>query len=441
MLPKLQRFFLFDETFGKTRTLGSKIRRAVPRFVIVDSTDDLHQELHDAFNRTGPDKLYDDDTYIAFQGDGAGNCMGRGYKIYKSGKFVQGKIFEKIHAVTGGPEHASALIVIHSLGGGTGSGVGSALLEDLRTRYKDLLRVLISVAVIPHPKDDQVGEPYLSLNTTLALHSMLKCSDIVILYDNRAITRIIEEINRIKGSSEEQERPLQKILRRKEQPWEFDSFSPINRMIARSLACLTNLYLFPSTPAQDMMNVKTNLDVGPDQNDESNTAFNLVVPSLSPLGIEGGEYREEHELVSLASECFDRSHLLVDLTADKEYSAKGHVGHVDHAVFLVASKRSQVLSGFKPKLKDIVEQRFHVDSFPEPFQYAQIYAPFNQIGAYMKARNVFARLDYHAKMALDALESKRSVLWHYRSEYLTVDEIRKRIEYVAKKLKQFAARD
>jgi len=54
----------------------------------------------------------------------------------------------------------------HSLGGGTGSGMGTLLISKLKEEYPD--RIMETFSVVPSPKcSDQVVEPY---NATLSIH-------------------------------------------------------------------------------------------------------------------------------------------------------------------------------------------------------------------------------------------------------------------------------
>lgn len=54
----------------------------------------------------------------------------------------------------------------HSLGGGTGSGLGTLLIAKIREEYPD--RIMEAFSVVPSPKvSDVVVEPY---NSTLSVH-------------------------------------------------------------------------------------------------------------------------------------------------------------------------------------------------------------------------------------------------------------------------------
>ena len=61
----------------------------------------------------------------------------------------------------------------HSLGGGTGSGFGTLLLNRLREEYYD--RIIMSFSVYPSPKvSDVVVEPY---NALLSMHQLIENTD------------------------------------------------------------------------------------------------------------------------------------------------------------------------------------------------------------------------------------------------------------------------
>ncbi len=63
--------------------------------------------------------------------------------------------------------------VCHSLGGGTGSGMGTLLISKIREEYPD--RMMLTFSVVPSPKvSDTVVEPY---NATLSVHQLVENAD------------------------------------------------------------------------------------------------------------------------------------------------------------------------------------------------------------------------------------------------------------------------
>jgi tubulin beta len=73
--------------------------------------------------------------------------------------------------------------VTQSLGGGTGSGMGTLLISKVREEYPD--RMMLTYSVYPSPKvSDTVVEPY---NTLLSIHQLIENADEVVVLDNEAL--------------------------------------------------------------------------------------------------------------------------------------------------------------------------------------------------------------------------------------------------------------
>merc|ERR1711879_734210 len=77
-----------------------------------------------------------------------------------------------------------------SIGGGTGSGMGTLLLLKIRDNYPD--RITATFSVYPSPKvSDVVVEPD---NATLAIHQLLENSDQTFVIDNEALFSISHNV-------------------------------------------------------------------------------------------------------------------------------------------------------------------------------------------------------------------------------------------------------
>jgi tubulin beta len=82
---------------------------------------------------------------------------------------------------------------MHSLGGGTGSGMGTLLLLKIRDAYPD--RITTTYSIYPSPKvSDTVVEPY---NAVLSSHQLLENSDETFVVDNEALYNIANNILKI----------------------------------------------------------------------------------------------------------------------------------------------------------------------------------------------------------------------------------------------------
>ena len=75
---------------------------------------------------------------------------------------------------------ASGLMIYHSLGGGTGAGFGSLLLQNLSDQFDKLPK--LGCTIYPYSKlSTNFVEPY---NTVLATHKMIYDTDCSIVLDN-----------------------------------------------------------------------------------------------------------------------------------------------------------------------------------------------------------------------------------------------------------------
>lgn len=78
---------------------------------------------------------------------------------------------------------------MHSIGGGTGSGLGSLLMERLSEEYSD--KVMFNFSIFPgsasQSTSDCVVEPY---NSVLTMNTLIECSDATFTIDNSALYRI-----------------------------------------------------------------------------------------------------------------------------------------------------------------------------------------------------------------------------------------------------------
>ena len=85
--------------------------------------------------------------------------------------------------------------ITQSLGGGTGSGMGTLLISKLREEYPD--RMMLTYSVYPSPKvSDTVVEPY---NTLLSIHQLIENADEVVVLDNEALYDICFRLLKMKS--------------------------------------------------------------------------------------------------------------------------------------------------------------------------------------------------------------------------------------------------
>jgi len=131
--------------------------------------------------KSGPlANLFKPDNFI-FGQSGAGNNWAKGH--YTEGAEMVDQVMEMLRKEAEACDCLQGFQVTHSIGGGTGSGMGTLLLSKIKEEFPD--RMLTTFSVIPSPKvSDVVVEPY---NATLSIHQLLENVDAVNTIDNEAL--------------------------------------------------------------------------------------------------------------------------------------------------------------------------------------------------------------------------------------------------------------
>ncbi|GJN91504.1 hypothetical protein Rhopal_004527-T1 [Rhodotorula paludigena] len=150
--------------------------RYVPRAVLVD----LEPGTMDVI-RGGPlGGLFRPDNMVHAQ-SGAGNNWAKGH--YTEGAELVDSVLDVVRKEAEGCDCLQGFQLTHSLGGGTGSGMGTLLISKIREEYPD--RMMATFSVVPSPKvSDTVVEPY---NATLSVHQLVENSDETFCIDNEAL--------------------------------------------------------------------------------------------------------------------------------------------------------------------------------------------------------------------------------------------------------------
>lgn len=145
-------------------------------------------------------RLFNSSNFIQGR-NGAGNNWAKAH--YTEGAEYVDQTMEVIRKEAEACESLQGFQVAHSLGGGTGSGLGSLLISTLReglvnfsllyftyssSAYPD--RVLSTYSILPSPKvSDTVVEPY---NTILTLSQLIENVDHTVMIDNEALYNICQ---------------------------------------------------------------------------------------------------------------------------------------------------------------------------------------------------------------------------------------------------------
>lgn len=123
--------------------------------------------------------------YVSTDGGGAGNNWASGYH---QGSTCHDTIMDMIDREADGSDSLEGFVLSHSIAGGTGSGMGSYLLEQLNDHFPK--KLIQTYSVFPYQSKDHsdvVVQPY---NSILTLKRLTLNADAVVVLDNTALTAI-----------------------------------------------------------------------------------------------------------------------------------------------------------------------------------------------------------------------------------------------------------
>eukprot|EP00753_Platysulcus_tardus_P018989 PLAT7039.8.p1 GENE.PLAT7039.8~~PLAT7039.8.p1 ORF type:complete len:514 (+),score=205.42 PLAT7039.8:8-1549(+) len=168
--------------------VGSRVGSTVrARAVCVDMEEGPVSEL-----LAGPlGGLFDDAQYIT-DVSGSGNNWAHGHAVY--GPQYREALCDSLRLQLEAAHSPQSFFLMHSLGGGTGSGLGSYILAMMQDEWPELYRFCTVVA--PSADDDVITSPY---NAVLALQQLADHADCVLPLQNDALLRIVSTLDDAHG--------------------------------------------------------------------------------------------------------------------------------------------------------------------------------------------------------------------------------------------------
>jgi tubulin beta len=157
--------------------------RLTPRCVLMD----LEPSTLDAFLTSKVGGLFDPEGAVITGKYGGSNNFARG--MYGEGADLMGSVTDRIrYLIERSSTRMEGFQLVHALAGGTGSGAGSLLLEQLRDEYGPK-RVILTHTLLPSTQSSEVlVEPY---NAVLASHSLIAMSDMTVLHGKPSTTHLL----------------------------------------------------------------------------------------------------------------------------------------------------------------------------------------------------------------------------------------------------------
>jgi len=253
----------------------------VPRSLSVD----LEPTVLDDIRRGAYAGIYHPEFLVSGKEDAANN-FARGH--YTVGKEQMDVVNDRIRRLVDNSENVQGFMVNHTVGGGTGSGMGMLILERLAVDFRKKSK--IGFEIYPSPNISTcIVEPY---NGLLSTHWLLDHTDVSLVLDNEALYEICQKKLDIKKPS----------------------YENLNRIIAKVLSSMTAALRFDGELNVDMNEFQTNLVPFP--------RLHFMTTSLAPVISAGKADREAHDCRRITDDCLQHTSFLVkypdfDVVEDK----------------------------------------------------------------------------------------------------------------------------
>ncbi|KXN84868.1 Tubulin beta-2 chain, partial [Leucoagaricus sp. SymC.cos] len=236
-----------------TEVVHGSQARYVPRSVQVDLEAGVCNKI-----KSGPmGSLFRPDTFMNAE-VGAGNNWAKGF--YTEGAELVDSVLDVVRKHAESCDALQGFQLLHSLGGGTGAGLGSLLLSKLRE---------VSETVV---------EPY---NALLSFNQLVDNGDLTFCIDNQALYDICQHTLKIKEPT----------------------FENLNNLISRVMCGVSTSLRFPGQLNGDLRKLGMNLIPFP--------RLHFLMPSFAPIYDPGASAYEKNSIPELTRALFDRRNLLV----------------------------------------------------------------------------------------------------------------------------------
>ncbi|KAF9169434.1 Tubulin beta-4 chain [Mortierella sp. AD011] len=279
----------------------------VPRAVLVD----LEPGTIDAV-RTGEfGQLFRPDNYI-FGQSGAGNNWAKGH--YTEGAELVDSVLDVVRKEAESCDCLQGFQITHSLGGGTGAGMGTLLISKIREEYPD--RMMCTFSVMPSPKvSDTVVEPY---NATLSVHQLVENSDETFCIDNEALYDICFRTLKLTAPS----------------------YGDLNHLVSVVMSGITTSLRFPGQLNADLRKLAVNLVPFP--------RLHFFMVGFAPLTANNSQSFRALTVPELTQQMFDAKNMMAAsdprhgryLTVAAMFRGRMSTKEVDEQMLNVQSKNS-----------------------------------------------------------------------------------------------------
>lgn len=213
-------------------------------------------------------RLFNPDCFIVGR-CGAGNNWARGH--YTEGAELIDCVLDVTRRQVESCDCLQGFQMVHSIGGGTGSGMGTLLLQKIKDEYCD--RIINTFSVIPSPKvSETVVEPY---NAILSLSEMVANTDETVCIDNEALFDICYNTLRVNHPTH----------------------GDLNHLISMTMSGITTCFRFPGQLNTDLRKLMVNMCPFP--------SLHFFIPGFAPLMSQSSENYRKISTSDLVCQIFD----------------------------------------------------------------------------------------------------------------------------------------
>jgi len=234
---------------------------------------DLEPGVIDVIKGGSHGKLFNPQGFVHAQ-SGAGNNWAKGH--YTEGAELIDDVMDATRKLAEDCDQLQGFQVCQSIGGGTGSGMGTLLISKVREEYPD--RIMATYSVFPSPRvSDVVVEPY---NSLLSIHQLIENADEVCVIDNEALYDICFTTLKVAKPT----------------------FTHLNSLVATAMAGTTCCLRFPGQLNSDLRKLGVNLIPFP--------RLHFFIIGTSPLTSEAGADYRKVTTKDLTEQIFDAKNMM-----------------------------------------------------------------------------------------------------------------------------------
>lgn len=244
-------------------------QKFVPRAILVD----LEPGTMDSVRSSKIGQLFRPDSFIHGH-SGAGNNWAKGH--YTEGAELIESVIDVIRNECESCDCLQGFQMVHSLGGGTGSGMGTLLINKIKEEYPD--RIMNTFSIMPSPKvSDTVVEPY---NAILSIHQLIENTDETFCIDNEALYDICFRTLKLTNPT----------------------YGDLNHLVSMTMSGVTTSLRFPGQLNADLRKLAVNMVPFP--------RLHFFMPGFAPLTSRSSQLYSALTVPELTQQMFDARNMM-----------------------------------------------------------------------------------------------------------------------------------